>query len=192
MSIYTFYICDIGVGTKIVPYKDQQYITWDEALSLFQTNREFVSYIIAIMEQSEYPSFFWENSPVSSSQHFEFVLINAPSLLRSNPNPSPFDEFIGKFKGTNSVVFFPNIGKDAHLVVPAKNGPDDTYAHIANFIRNAPEEQKYELFRVIGFVGQFLMKSLDNFWISTSGLGVSWLHIRNDLTPKYYSYKEYK
>lgn len=29
-------------------------------------------------------------------------------------------------------------------------------------------------------------------WVSTSGLGVSWLHVRLDSRPKYYTYAPYK
>jgi hypothetical protein len=28
-------------------------------------------------------------------------------------------------------------------------------------------------------------------WLSTSGLGVAWLHIRLDSTPKYYQHQPY-
>lgn len=29
-------------------------------------------------------------------------------------------------------------------------------------------------------------------WLSTSGLGVYWLHVRLDTRPKYYNHDEYK
>jgi hypothetical protein len=29
-------------------------------------------------------------------------------------------------------------------------------------------------------------------WLSTSGLGVYWLHVRLDTHPKYYQYQPYK
>ena len=29
-------------------------------------------------------------------------------------------------------------------------------------------------------------------WLSTSGLGVYWLHVRLDSYPKYYTYRPYK
>jgi hypothetical protein len=29
-------------------------------------------------------------------------------------------------------------------------------------------------------------------WLSTSGLGVAWLHVRLDSRPKYYSYAPYR
>ena len=192
MSRYAFNITKIPNGTKVVPYKDQKRITWNDALMEFQTDKEFVGYIIEILKQSSYQSFFWENSPVESSSYYEFVLINAPSLLNARPNPGPFNEFIALLKGTNEVTFFPNIGKDAYLVVPAQNGPENYYTHIGNFVRNAPIEQVYELFRMVGYAGSSLIQSYPKFWISTSGLGVSWLHVRNDLSPKYYSYHNYK
>jgi len=30
------------------------------------------------------------------------------------------------------------------------------------------------------------------FWVSTSGLGVAWLHVRVDSKPKYYSHEAYR
>ena len=32
----------------------------------------------------------------------------------------------------------------------------------------------------------------DSVWLSTSGLGVYWLHVRLDSRPKYYTYEPYK
>ncbi|MET0247228.1 MAG: hypothetical protein ABW182_10815 [Sphingomonas sp.] len=32
----------------------------------------------------------------------------------------------------------------------------------------------------------------EKLWVSTSGLGVSWLHARIDDRPKYYSYAPYR
>jgi hypothetical protein len=29
-------------------------------------------------------------------------------------------------------------------------------------------------------------------WVSTAGMGVSWLHVRLDNRPKYYGYKPYR
>lgn len=30
------------------------------------------------------------------------------------------------------------------------------------------------------------------FWLSTAGMGVSWLHVRLDERPKYYRFQEYR
>lgn len=56
--------------------------------------------------------------------------------------------------------------------------------------------QVVDLFKLLGEkVISTIQKSEDHhkkYWISTSGLGVSWLHIRIDTYPKYYNYEEYK
>jgi hypothetical protein len=36
-----------------------------------------------------------------------------------------------------------------------------------------------------------LESSSNRFWISTSGLGVPWVHVRLDRYPKYYQYGPY-
>ena len=69
------------------------------------------------------------------------------------------------------------------------------YSHLANFIRNAPKAQKNYLWQKIA---EEITKILPNLkegkmlWMSTSGLGVSWLHVRLDTTPKYYSWEAYQ
>jgi len=32
----------------------------------------------------------------------------------------------------------------------------------------------------------------DRLWISTAGLGVTWLHVRIDSSPKYYTHAPYR
>jgi hypothetical protein len=36
-----------------------------------------------------------------------------------------------------------------------------------------------------------LLQAGRRFWISTSGLGVPWVHVRLDSYPKYYQYRPY-
>ena len=94
---------------------------------------------------------------------------------------------------------FPNLGGDAMLVAP-KQDPSAprgelAYAHLANFVRGAPPEQVRRLWAQVG-------KSMERrvgaegqagrpVWLSTSGLGVFWLHVRLDRSPKYYTYAPY-
>ena len=65
------------------------------------------------------------------------------------------------------------------------------YGHLAAFVREAPQAQRHTLWQVVG-------AALDErigvrpTWLSTSGLGVSWLHVRLDSRPKYYQYEPYR
>ncbi len=57
----------------------------------------------------------------------------------------------------------------------------ECYAHIAAFLRGAQEAQKHKLFQAIAReAGQMLATAARRFWISTSGLGVPWVHVRLD------------
>ena len=89
------------------------------------------------------------------------------------------------------VVVFDNLGGDARLIAPCPKGTDDMYSHLANFVRKAPREQRAQISRE---VGDCMSSSLGTvpIWLSTSGLGVKWLHIRLGSRPKYYLFIPYR
>lgn len=127
-------------------------------------------------------------------QEFEFIVQESSRLATVHGNPSAFAEHIKGNKGTNCVQTFSNLGNNALLVVPCENGDVDNYAHIGNFLRSAPHEQILEFWRT---VGENVRREANDMkgkplWVSTSGLGVYWLHVRLDLYPKYYTYRPYK
>lgn len=82
------------------------------------------------------------------------------------------------------------------------------FSHLAKFIQNADLKLIHTLWRrVASEVLQILSDDNNSnssnanhhhqnenrkLWISTSGLGVSWLHVRLDNRPKYYNWEEYK
>ena len=77
------------------------------------------------------------------------------------------------------------------------------FSHFSKFIYNAPNKDIIRnLFITLKIEIEHIFSSQSGhnsdphnsdhrLWISTSGLGVSWLHIRLDSIPKYYNYKEY-
>ena len=94
-----------------------------------------------------------------------------------------------------SVMSFHNLSKDATLVVPLPRVSESRiYIHLANFLRHAPKHQKLDLWRLA--LDELLQKIETHpnrpVWLSTSGLGVSWLHIRLDSAPKYYTHTPYR
>jgi len=124
----------------------------------------------------------WEN------EDFEFVLVNSAALPRISANPQPFQEH---FQFKESIITFPNLGHDAQLVVPSPISPIENYPHFATFLRNAPAHQKNHLWKITSQEYQKKLNAQPQ-WLSTSGLGVYWLHLRIDTRPKYYQYRPYK
>ncbi|OEU11463.1 hypothetical protein FRACYDRAFT_192355, partial [Fragilariopsis cylindrus CCMP1102] len=103
---------------------------------------------------------------------------------------------------------FKNLGGDAILVAPnnwsssSKLEPSSSTssycAHLANFIREASEEQIIQMWRLVAETLQerlLLDETSTNtipIWFSTAGTGVAWLHFRLDNRPKYYLYRPFK
>ena len=176
---------------KISIFRDDKQVTYLEAIELWQQDESFRTFFISLLADTPMAAYFWETPPISQSidREFEFVLIDSPKLADVEPDPSDFRQH---FESAKEIVTFPNLGNDALLVVPCPiiDIPEST--HLANFLREAPESQQHLLWKT---VGQSLQQKLDEqqfIWVSTSGLGVHWLHVRLDSRPKYYAYKPYK
>ncbi len=95
------------------------------------------------------------------------------------------------YVGGQAVVSFANLGGDAQLVVPGPLTDKSYYNHLANFIRNCPNNQIVKFWQKVGEIYQQEIGPQMK-WLSTAGLGVYWLHVRIDSRPKYYRYKDYK
>ena len=148
---------------------------------------------------------FWECVPITSTtldtRPFEFVIVNAPRLTGVTVDPDSFaDKFIAAdpaCKDHNSVIRFKNLGGDSTLVVPCPS-PDKSslgsMVHMAAFLRSAPKQQVENLWKLVGRTAAEALQDAggQRRWLSTSGLGVYWLHVRIDSSPKYYNYQPYK
>jgi hypothetical protein len=77
------------------------------------------------------------------------------------------------------------------LVVPCPCGPREHYAHLASFLRGGPEAQIDRLLTTLAHEIEARLSSAP-LWVSTSGLGVPWLHVRLDSSPKYYQHAPFK
>ena len=74
-------------------------------------------------------------------------------------------------------------------------GNISSYAHLASFIMNSPYSQANFLWQKVATVTKEKLMALgghEKVWISTSGLGVAWLHVRLDTVPKYYNWEPYQ
>lgn len=179
---------------KINLFEDKTQLCCEDVIRHWGENYEFRDFYISILKESSFDAYFWENPPVAKlnlKQVYEFVLVNSPQLSKVSADPKPFVEKFKSKPAGQSVITFENLGKDAELIVPCPVAPENTYGHFASFIRNAPENQKHDLFIALA---NSLKKRINNkpTWVSTSGLGVYWLHIRLDTIPKYYSYQTYR
>lgn len=171
--------------------KQDELLSFTQVIQLWQNSAPFRRYFNALLAEVSFESFYWEVAPMTktkTSLPFEFVVIDSAPLRHVIPDQSAFQEY---FVTDKAVVDFLNLGKDAHLLVPTPIGDASCYAHLAQFVRHAPAAQQNEFWEK---VGELYGADLNDqpLWLSTAGLGVSWLHLRLDSKPKYYRYEGYK
>ncbi len=162
-----------------------------EVVKAWIDDRDFRKFYNQLLISAPFKAFFWELPPMVAQavdQSFEFVLVNSNTLARVSPMGKAFKAY---FTTEEPIVVFENLGKDATLVVPTPKGKQSTYPHLAQFVRTGPENQIDAFWQI---VGQTYRDNISDrpLWLSTSGLGVYWLHVRLDTYPKYYTYRPYR
>jgi len=178
-------------GTELIKlFQDKEQLTFSAFFRLLQSDQVFADWYTKLLRESPFASYFWEHPPLTSSscsRDVEFVMIDAPMLDNMCPDTDAFRSY---FSG-DDVATFRNLGGDAILIAPSCEDSSCRYPHLAEFLRKAPDQQVRKLWRS---VGQAVCGALSDqpIWISTSGLGVAWLHIRLDSSPKYYQHQPYK
>lgn len=177
--------------------KNQRILTWQDVLYGWQSNAKFQQYFSTILETVPYPAYFWETPPLTQARQdhpFFCVVLDSPTLATVKADFSPFANYLRLSPKNTDVRVFSNLSGDAQLIAPCPVGPNPNYAHLAAFLRLAPTKLKRELWTRLA---QSVLKRLDSqsgkpLWVSTSGLGVFWLHVRLDSFPKYYQYAPFK
>ena len=167
-------------------------VSFAETLRLWQVDADFRAFFMALLADSPFTAFRWETPPIttaSANRAFEFILLDSPGLA-SKPDAKKFAKQFSN-GGEFGVVEFLNLCEDSILIVPCPRGPLPDYRHLGAFIRNAPEPQRHALWQLVGAAMQRRL-SANPVWLSTAGAGVSWLHVRLDDRPKYYSFLPYK
>ena len=180
-------------GMRYHIFQGQSQLSFKELFSLLENNTDFARWYSETLAGSTFAAFFWEFPPLTThafDNEAEFVLIESASLASLRPEPAPFESQFANHQGED-VVLFPNLSGDALLIVPTPLGSIETYPHLATFLRNAPANQVMSLWKT---VGEAVRRNLgrEPKWLSTAGLGVSWLHLRLDTRPKYYRFAPYK
>lgn len=187
-------------------------VSVDTWIDLLSSPAEIVKFVGVVKEASvDYPAFFFETkgvSPKTLTKPFEFVLVKSKHLERFvQGRGHDFDVFAEYLNDDNSAssnnadrssVSFFNLDRTSKLIAPkAIQRSKSIYSHLGIFQRNASKEEIIEFWQL---VGKEYRKSLDEseiigggktLWLSTSGTGVAWLHMRIDDRPKYYTFRDF-
>jgi hypothetical protein len=179
---------------RIQLYQEEQALAYAQVITLWETSQTFRTFYNQLLAQLPFAGFFWENKPITPQTlqaPYEFVVVGTAAFDGLNANSKPFSKY---FEKDEWVVRFDNLGKNANLVVPCPSDLYDSgYTHLGIFVRQAPPAQRDAFWERVGKAVQARIESdKQPFWLSTSGLGVHWLHVRLDQRPKYYIHKAYK
>ena len=159
-------------------------MTWENVInSLTHQTDIFIYKLIEFFLNIRYKAYFWECDKVEMEKLFRFSIYESKTLSERKQDNKAFE---GKINCDKNVISFPSLSKNVNLVVPCKKSNNTKYTSLSTFSRTAPITQQIALWKKVG-------KKLKNGdWLSTSGLGVSWLHIRIEKIPKYYHNTFYK
>lgn len=168
-------------------------LTCGEVIAAWQDDGAFCTWFNQSLAEVPFAAFRWETPPLITTnlnRPFEYVVIDSPSLV-TRPDRESFAGQFRRASAGQTVVTFANLGKDATLVAPCPVAGDECYAHLGDFVRDAPEAQRSELWQR---VGEALAARVNEqpVWLSTAGAGVAWLHVRLDDRPKYYHHGPYR
>ena len=168
-------------------------LNYDEVIELWVQSDSFNEWYTSQLTSHPSKAIRWETPCLTVhnlDRDFEFVLVDSPGLDRP-VNQRPFAE---KFKDSkaNSVITFPNLGRNGIMVVPTPEPENRSYyCHLLSFLRGASTEHCNKLWRTVGETMRQRVNEIP-VWLSTAGGGVAWLHVRLDNHPKYYSYAPYR
>ena len=191
---YTAAVEDLenGAVRRYVLLRGGRPLARGDVLALWRGDAGFVSYFTGLLAQAPFEAYFWETPPLTCgalARPFEFVVVDSPELARVAEDPHAFSKYFSG-SGVEEIAAFTNLGGDARLIAPLPGARGEGYPHLAAFSRKAPPDTQRALWqRTADEAGARLGEQ--PLWISTSGLGVYWLHVRLDSRPKYYTWKPY-
>jgi hypothetical protein len=172
-------------------------LTFKDVIDLWASSEPsgnlFRAFHYQVLSDLPFTAYKWETPAVDLDrldEPFEFVAVNAPQLDRRE-NESAFQNQFDSASEELSVIAFPNLGKNAILVVPHPSGPDVNHCHLASFLRTCSAQQASALWLQVGR-SMLDRVSRKPVWLSTAGGGVAWLHVRLDDRPKYYAHQPYR
>ena len=173
-------------------------LTFDQVITLWESDTDegskFRKFTTDTICDSSFSAFKWETPVLDKARlnrDFEFVLLESAGLDRKE-NPTAFAEHFKDAPPDALTLRFPNLGRNAVMVVPTPSRHlDVNHCHLAAYLRTANLNQVDDFWFHIGkaMKGRVSDKPV---WLSTAGGGVAWLHGRLDDRPKYYGYKPFK
>ena len=170
-------------------------MSFNDVFSAWRDDAAFRSSFNHLLADMPFGAFFWEMRPVTmatADEIFEFVCVDSPALVGASPNPQPFATQLSDPALLNDgIATFANLGADAMLVAPCAAAAPSSYPHLAAFVRSAPAAQQDAFWQCVALAVLARLGTAP-LWISTSGLGVYWLHVRLDAYPKYYTFAPYR
>jgi len=125
---------------------------------------------------------------------FFFVLTPTDMFEGKKANSASFDRVFRQNASAKTVLAFQNISGDGNLIAPVPL--EKSYAdcgHVMDYLlsENEPVDRKVDLLQEVAKSALSMYETSDRVYVSTSGLGVPWLHFRVFPSPKYYVWKEY-
>lgn len=178
-------------NTRFTITTDDGKLTFGQFLQLLESSGPFRRFYNEALARQPYQAFLWENRPFNRphiDKPYECNIIDSPPLARQQPDP---DTFQAHFSPDSPVVSFPNLGGDARLITPCPQSDAADYTHIAHFVRRGERRQVDAFWQAVGRQSRLAIVDRPR-WLSTSGLGVFWVHARIDLRPKYYQTAEFR
>jgi len=136
-----------------------------------------------VMKDKNY-EYFYETSCYKndkSTYKEKFVKTN---LLPKIQDYTPFLEHIKKSKN-KYVTSFWNLSGNTRLVIPIPK-KNKNFCTLNEFCKNASKTQQQKFWKKVAIEIKKYKKNHEKVYLSTHGLGVSYLHIRIESTPKYY------
>jgi len=171
-------------------------MSFAEVIAGWRDDPAFRAFFIAALAETPFPGFLWETPSIrrgGTGIAYEHVAIRSYDLERATPDAEAFESELENVKLSGTVAAFRNLGGDALLLAPRQIAGSACYGHLGAFVRGAPTGQRHALFQALGdAICETFRTSDDRIWISTSGLGVPWLHLRIDAVPKYYQHQPYR
>jgi hypothetical protein len=169
------------VDDKGIYYAVQRgkYMTWNEVIKSLRENIDtFVYKLIQFFIGVKYKAYFWECDKVMMNKPFRFAIFDSKTLANRKQDNKAFNGVINCKK--DYAISFPSLSKNIDLVVPCNRSSSTKYTSLATFSRTSLIKQQVDFWMIVG------NNIKDGDWVSTSGLGVAWLHVRISDRPKYY------